>query len=72
MGHGPNYFIKDDNPDWKDARTFEEWVIQMVEEGKTEDPGFQAALAFHGRPKLGAIWKAHIAKKKEEQPGDAS
>lgn len=43
------------------CETFEEWVCRMVELGMTGSKEFQDALAFHGRPKLERIWRAHKA-----------
>lgn len=48
---------------WSKAQTFEEWVIMMIEEKRTKEPEFQAAIRYHGKEKLREIWKRYQEKK---------
>lgn len=61
----PNHFIKDADPPWSQATTLEAWVIKMIEEGKTKEPEFQAALNVYGRARFEEIWKRHRQEKGE-------
>lgn len=44
--------------------TLEAWVIKMIQEKRTEEESFQAALRVWGRERLKKIWQEHQQKKK--------
>lgn len=59
-------YIKDDDPSWETCVTFEQWVCRMIDEKKTDSPGFQAFLNIPGkRDQITEIYLKHRAKKNE-------
>lgn len=54
---------------WSDrnARTFEEVVVRLIVEGRTQSEDFQRLLRFYGREKLERIYKDWKKKQYELQ-----
>ncbi len=60
---------KGDDVNWDQASSFEQWIVRMIEEGRIDDLGFQAALAYRGRARIEEIWKKYKASKKPKGMG---
>lgn len=59
------------NSNYEKPISLSDWVISMIKSGRTNDPGFQAAIRYWGEKKFRKIWEEHLQHNKKNNDGYA-
>jgi DNA primase len=53
--------------DWKDAKTLEQTVIEMIEKGETETDAFKTLEKWYSKDRILRIWIDYLERQKKSE-----